>query len=713
MRIFVDTCVLPRSQMETARIYRDRFGSSLGFELLPMFDLPDFEANLKENVRLFQAGPLVFHEPVWGVEHSAPRGSRAYEEGMYHIRKTMHWAKLLRPESMVFHLNNCPVPEGEKDQMLKTALENLEEMRELFPEQKILLENTGTRWDHTALLDQAEFTELCRGGHLPVLIDVGHANANGWDIRKLILDLKDQICGFHLHNNDGVHDLHNRLKDGTLDIDTLIPWIIHTLPDVSMVVEYTRPVFHGEPLISDIQYLKNIEAAVSAAPLPEVCPEETIENLTCFDPKQIACVFNNMDDAVCVTGKGGELLFANPAARLLFGFDSRRHMKIWDAIPYVEGNDALIQLFIDSIMEKRKTVSSLVDYVRNDGSTARLHVSLTCESDEANILLIVISDLTRLVTVQSAFARYTSPEIADYVLNTPEGARRGGQSREVSILMSDLRGFTAISTRIPSADLIHMLNNYFEQMAAVVQQCHGTIIEFLGDGIFVVFGAPDDLPDHAELAVRCAIEMQKRMVAVNEWNLRQDLPELEMGIGIHSGRVIVGNIGSDKKMKYGCIGEAVNMTGRIESLTVGGQILLSEHTKDLIGEALVTDNEKTMIPKGGKAPIKIYDVVRLGDVAVPAVKPIEWLPLSGDQELTFYRLAGKTVETAPCKGRMLQISADEKNGLLTTEASLEPLTNLMLRVDACDVYAKVLRREDSGYLLRFTMKPRALSGLFH
>ena len=142
--------------------------------------------------------------------------------------------------------------------------------------------------------------------------------------------------------------------------------------------------------------------------------------------------------------------------------------------------------------------------------------------------------------MNKAFERYTSRDIAKYVLETPDGHKRGGVNKEVSILMSDLRGFTSISTKLPPDDLIVILNHYFEKMSEIIEENNGTIIEFLGDGIFVVFGAPNDLPDHASLAVKCAIEMENAMDEVNKWNVENGYPELEMGIGINSGMARVG-----------------------------------------------------------------------------------------------------------------------------------------------------------------------------
>lgn len=262
MNLFVDTCVLPRCALETGRVYRERFGASLGFELLMMFDLPDFEENLKKNLNLFAEGPLLFHEPVWGVEHAAKHGSSLWEQGMYHLRLTRKYADILRPAAMVVHLSNGPVPPDRKDRMLRDALENLEEMREMFPAVQLLTENTGIRTDGTLLLDQAEFTDLCRDQRFSVLVDVGHAHANGWDLPRLIRDLGPQIHGFHLHNNDGAHDLHNRLRDGTLDLAALIPCMDREAPEAARVIEYSRPIFHGDPLLEDIAWLYDQEQAL-------------------------------------------------------------------------------------------------------------------------------------------------------------------------------------------------------------------------------------------------------------------------------------------------------------------------------------------------------------------------------------------------------------------------------------------------------------------
>ena len=310
-----------------------------------------------------------------------------------------------------------------------------------------------------------------------------------------------------------------------------------------------------------------------------------------ISPEQAQYFFTNTEDSVCIISSSGEVLYANPAAQKLFEIPADASLKIWKAVPFVEGNDDLIQLFIDSVTNKVDTHEAIVDYVNNEGIVSNLHVRMTCYNNDQVVYLVVITNLTQLFKVNSALVRYTSPDIADYALTTAEGQKSGGQTKNVTILMSDLRGFTALSSKLTAEELIKVLNRYFEAMVACIQKYHGTVIEFLGDGIFTVFGAPKDLEDHASCAVNCAVEMQKAMPAVNEWNKANGYPELQMGIGINTGDVVVGNIGSEKKMKYGCMGSAVNITGRLESLTVGGQIFITENTARRLTEKLTVITE--------------------------------------------------------------------------------------------------------------------------
>lgn len=165
-------------------------------------------------------------------------------------------------------------------------------------------------------------------------------------------------------------------------------------------------------------------------------------------------------------------------------------------------------------------------------------------------------------------------------------------------MIADLRGFTGISKLINPEDVVKMLNTYFGIMVDLIDQYQGTIIEILGDSLFVIFGAPKLMADRAQGAIACALAMQNAMDHVNEENRVQGLPELEMGIGLHDAEVIVGNIGSDKRVKYSAVGNGVNLTSRIEAYTVGGQILISESMRQQAGEEVRISAQMDIHPKG-------------------------------------------------------------------------------------------------------------------
>jgi adenylate cyclase len=210
--------------------------------------------------------------------------------------------------------------------------------------------------------------------------------------------------------------------------------------------------------------------------------------------------------------------------------------------------------------------------------------------------------------IRLTFGRYTSDELVAQLLETSEGLKLGGESRRVTILMSDLRGFTALAERLSPEQIVTLLNTYLGAMAEVIMQYQGLIDEFIGDAILAIFGAPIQREDDATRAVACAIAMQLAMDSVNDQNRRAGLPEIEMGIGINTGEVVVGNIGSAKRAKYGVIGSQVNLTSRIESFTAGGQILISESTREAVGDAFKIDGQMIVEAKGVERPIRIYDV---------------------------------------------------------------------------------------------------------
>ena len=431
-----------------------------------------------------------------------------------------------------------------------------------------------------------------------------------------------------------------------------------------------------------------------------------------ISPEQAQYFFTNTEDAVCVISSSGELQYANPSAEKLFGLQAGIKMKIWNAVPYVEGNDDLIQLFIDAVSNKVATHEAIVDYVNNEGVVSNLHIRMTCYNNNDQVVyLIVITNMTQLFKVNSALVRYTSPDIADYALATAEGQKSGGQTKNVTIMMSDLRGFTALGAKLPAEELITVLNHYFAAMVAVIQKYGGTVIEFLGDGIFVVFGAPKDLEDHAVSAVKCAVEMQSALHAVNDWNRENGYPELEMGIGINTGNAVVGNIGSEKKMKYGCMGSVVNITGRLESLTIGGQVFITENTRKLISSDLAIVSESSFLPKGAPEELKYYEIEGIEDLHIGdgSSREIIWQEDSEEISYQFFVLEEKKVGVETLSGKVIRISSNKRFALLATDAKLREKQNIMLRKDNECIYAKIIREDAEGFVICFTSSPQIVT----
>ena len=258
-------------------------------------------------------------------------------------------------------------------------------------------------------------------------------------------------------------------------------------------------------------------------------------------------------------------------------------------------------------------ISTFENAVETSRKLAEKNQALAEAQNRLEIQNTQLSQTNKDLGVRNEFIRrvigtYLTDEIAETILESPEGLQLGGEDRNVTILMSDLRGFTSMSEGMSAAAVTSVINNYLAAMTDIILKYGGTIDEFIGDAILVVFGAPLQQPNHAANAVACAMEMQLAMTTVNQFNRQNGHPPISMGIGINTGSVIVGNIGCEKRMKYGVVGSNVNLTARIESFTLGGQILISKSTKDAIADKLRIDGMLRVKAKGVEGPVPIYDV---------------------------------------------------------------------------------------------------------
>jgi len=442
-------------------------------------------------------------------------------------------------------------------------------------------------------------------------------------------------------------------------------------------------------------------------------------------------IIADMSEGVMAVRSDGVIELANEAALAIL--EKREEELVGSSIVRAffdgEENDAFIQSVLDAVYEKDRRRESYVPY-RTAQSVKQLRVmsSFLRERGERIGVVLVISDITELTemrdavramkkiqslnrqlelrnrVLQETFGRYLSDDVVREILETPGGWKLGGQRQTLTVMMSDLRGFTALSERMPPQNLITMLNHYFGEMYEEIERHHGTLIEFMGDGMLVVFGAPTWHAGHASDAVAAAIGMQRRMDDVNRWNRERGYEPLGMGIGINTDEMILGNIGSLKRTKYGVLGAAVNLAGRIESYTTAGQILISPGTRDAVREELEIRRTLRVAPKGVKGEIEISDVVGIGaPFSLRLNLTAERLTaLPSPARVRFARVEGKHTETNWTAGRILAVSEDE--AVLETEARLSVLDNLLLDVGE-GLYAKVTQPEAEGVRIAFTARP--------
>ena len=213
--------------------------------------------------------------------------------------------------------------------------------------------------------------------------------------------------------------------------------------------------------------------------------------------------------------------------------------------------------------------------------------------------------------IREVFGRYMTDELADELLKDPAALALGGRRRMVTVMMTDLRGFTPVSGRLDPEEVIDALNIYFAAMLDITARHGGTIDNIIGDGLMVLFGVPKQAESDACRAVACAIEMQNAMADVNNSLQARGLPELSIGVGINSGEVVVGNVGSDRYAKFSAIGTPVNIAARLESLSLAGQVLITEETLRQADATIDTVGSLRVKAKGVEGHVMIYDVTAI------------------------------------------------------------------------------------------------------
>ncbi len=442
-------------------------------------------------------------------------------------------------------------------------------------------------------------------------------------------------------------------------------------------------------------------------------------------------IMRDMSEGVMTISFDGKITYLNPAALRILSRGEKGLIGNSLAVSFMdhEENDGFVQSIMDAVYDRTRSHEAIVPYFDGTETKQLRMVTSFLKDGEKNIgVIVVLSDMTELTELRDAvkameriralneqlemrnrllnetFGRFLSDEIVRQLLETPDGLALGGKKRTLTILMSDLRGFTAMSERMDAADLITMLNHYLGEMTEVIERRGGTIIEFIGDGIMAIFGAPAPSETHATAAVAAAVEMEARMEAVNAWNAEHDYPVLEMGIGVNTGEVIVGNIGSEKRTKYGVVGSHVNLCGRIESYTVGGQVLISPATREACGAELEIAQEMTVYPKGVKGELILTQVTGVGAPYNVSAKVRDTKPkaLECPIPVCFHKMDGKHGERRSYYGGIVAVAHD--GAILDSSEELNVYDNVQLEAGG-KLFGKVMEQLDDGVLLRYTSIP--------
>lgn len=319
----------------------------------------------------------------------------------------------------------------------------------------------------------------------------------------------------------------------------------------------------------------------------------------------------------------------------------------------------------------------------------------------------MLAGLRQRDVIRNAFGRYVSPEVAKTLLESPEGLRFGGEKRVVTILMSDLRGYTRFAEQGDPQWVMDVLNGYLARMADIIIAHGGTINEFIGDAIFAVFGAPLPHDDHAERAAAAALAMQRAMVDVNAEHAARGLPRFQMGIGVNTGEAVVGNIGSEQRAKYAIVGSAVNVAARVESATVGGQIYITAATYERIKDLADVAPPVEIALKGLAEPLRFYELRGLRGRFAQASPPME--PerfVDATLPLTCWTIEGTTVSGDRIAGTALRLSTHQIAARLARP--LATLTNVRLQLTWPDgehsggLYGKVVGHDGTLTRIRLT-----------
>lgn len=332
-------------------------------------------------------------------------------------------------------------------------------------------------------------------------------------------------------------------------------------------------------------------------------------------------ILRSLSNGVISTDKNGCIIAANESAKRILGLNEEERLEgqsITDVIHIKEGNfqkwcqDAL---HATSIKQGQQYYPDRILLTNDSESCINLSIGSIADAFDnqpARGALVVMEDISDEKRLKSTMYRYMTQELAEELLKLDD-AKLGGDRKEVSILFSDIRGYTTLTENLEAEEVVSMLNEYFESMVEAVFTHKGTLDKYIGDAIMAVFGSPLPLEEHAWMAVQTSLEMRRRLKEFNTRRHAENKPRIDIGIGINSDVVISGNIGSSKRMEFTAIGDGVNLGSRLESVSkqYGCDIIISDNTYSPCAAQVWARELDYIRVKGRNEPVGIYELVGL------------------------------------------------------------------------------------------------------
>jgi adenylate cyclase len=238
----------------------------------------------------------------------------------------------------------------------------------------------------------------------------------------------------------------------------------------------------------------------------------------------------------------------------------------------------------------------------------------------AILMFRVIFEQAQQRALKGAMSQYLSPDVMEEVIRDPGGIKLGGDKREMTVMFSDIRGFTTLSETLEPDQLVHLLNRYLTRMSDVIFKHQGTVDKYMGDAIMAFWGAPRSQPDHARLACTTAMEMVQELELLNKEFHQEGIPPLHMGVGLNTGPMAVGNMGSERRFDYTVMGDAVNLGSRLEGLNkeYGTSVIASEATLAKAGDQLRSRFLDLVAVQGKREPAEVFELFSANGPADPA-----------------------------------------------------------------------------------------------